>query len=239
MCASRSEDEPAESVAQPRPALPRERLHRLYDGLASSYDALHALLTLRSDQRGRALLVEATVGEGDAVLDCGAGTGATALLATRKAGPGGRVMVFDLSEGMLEVARQKASRQCVLDRLEFRTGDMVRLAFPDDHFDAVLSTYSLCPVYDPQTGASEIYRVTRPGGRIGIAHSTMPRNPFLGRLAGAVEDVAWRVPWLSMGCRSVSVLPTLRAAGARVVLLKRFGVPLWPFLVFVVEKPAS
>jgi len=40
-----------------------------------------------------------------------------------------------------------------------------------------------------------------------------------------------------MGCRSVTVLPTLQAAGVRAIFLKQIGVPLWPFLVFVLEKP--
>jgi hypothetical protein len=42
-----------------------------------------------------------------------------------------------------------------------------------------------------------------------------------------------------MGCRSVDVLPALEKKGGRVLLSKDIGVPVWPFLVFVVEKPAT
>lgn len=222
-----------------RAALGLEKLRSIYDAIAKRYDFQHGLITARADQRGRKLLVERAVRDGDAVLDCGSGTGTTALMAARKAGPTGKGTLFDLSNGMLEVARQKAAVAGLIDRLEFRAGDMVHLPFPDDSFDVVLSTYSLCPLYDPKKGALELYRVTRPGGRIGVAHSTSPKNPLVHWLADRVEDIAWRMPWLSMGCRSVVVLPTLQAAGARVVFLKRIGVPLWPFLVFVLEKPAS
>lgn len=221
-----------------RAALETEKLRSIYDQIAKRYDFRHSLLTARADQRGRRLLVEAAVSESDQVLDCGSGTGTTALMAAWKVGPSGKVTLFDLSEGMLAVAREKASREGLLDRLEFQAGDMVHLPFDDNSFDVVLSTYSLCPLYDPEKGALELYRVAKPGGKIGVAHSTNPRNRIVRWLAGRVEDIAWRFPRLSMGCRSVIVLPTLTAAGAQVVLLKQIGFPLWPFLVFVAEKPA-
>lgn len=85
-------------------------------------------------------------------------------------------------------------------------------------------------------GDDVLYRVTRPGGRIGIAHSAAPASRVVRRLAGWVESVVWRCPWLSLGCRPVEVLPALERAGGKVLFVKRIGVPLWPFLVFVVEK---
>jgi len=222
-----------------RTALGLDTLKDVYGSLARRYDLQHALITARSDQRGRRLLVEHAVREGDAVLDCGSGTGSTALLAARKVGPRGNVTLFDLSDAMLAVARGKLEREGLADRTSERTGDMVHLPFADATFDVVLSTYSLCPLYDPRAGALELYRVTRPGGRIAAAHSTEPRNRPVRWLADRIESVAWRMPWLSMGCRPVEVLPALVEAGGRVVFETRIGVPFWPFLVFVVEKPRT
>lgn len=221
-----------------RKALSMDELKGVYGRLAKRYDFQHALITARSDQRGRRLLVEKAVQEGDAVLDCGSGTGTTGIAAARKVGPAGRVTFFDLSEAMLAVAREKVAREGLEDRATFETGDMVHLPFEDGTFDVTLSTYSLCPLYDPERGALELYRVTRPGGRIGVAHSTDPRNPVVKWLADGVEAVAWHLPWLSMGCRSVRVLPALDQAGGKVIFSRRIGVPLWPFFVFVFEKPS-
>ncbi|MFQ5631581.1 MAG: class I SAM-dependent methyltransferase, partial [bacterium] len=106
-------------------------------------------------------------------------------------------------------------------------------------FDVVLSTYSLCPLSDPSKGALELYRVAKPGGKIGIAHSTEPAHPFVKRIADFVEGIAWRIPALSMGCRAIHILPALERAGGRVIFKKNIGVPLWPFMVFVVEKPIT
>ena len=221
-----------------REALSVEELKGIYARIAARYDLQHGLITARADERGRRLLVGGAVREGDRVLDCGSGTGATGILAAKRVGPQGRVTLFDLSDAMLAVARRKVIEAGLQDRVDFDTGDMVHLPFADDEFDVVLSTYSLCPLYDPKKGALELYRVTRPGGRIGVAHSTEPKNPVIRWLADRVEDWAWRFPWLSMGCRSVDVLPVLKSAGATILFSRTIGIPLWPFLVFVAEKPA-
>jgi demethylmenaquinone methyltransferase/2-methoxy-6-polyprenyl-1,4-benzoquinol methylase len=222
-----------------RQALDTEKLRALYDRVAGRYDVQHALLTARSDQRGRLLLVERAVTSGDEVLDCGAGTGSTGLLAAEKVGPKGKVVLFDASDGMLAMARRKSREAQFANRVEFRVGDMLELPFEDNSFDVVLSTYSMCPVHDPSKAAREAFRVTKPRGRIGVAHSTDPANPLVKWMADRVEDVAWLLPSISLGCRSVAVLPTLERLGCHILFEKRIGVPLWPFLVFVAEKPAT
>jgi len=183
--------------------------------------------------------VEKSVSLADNVLDCGAGTGTTGILAAKQVGSRGKVTFFDLSDEMLTIARQKVVEAGLQDRVVFQTGDAVHLPYRNGEFDVVLSTYSMCPLYDPEQGALELYRVTRPGGKIGVAHSTEPTNPVVKWLADRVEDWAWRFPSLSMGCRSVEVLPALIRAGGTVLFSRHIGVPLWPFLVFVIEKPAA
>jgi demethylmenaquinone methyltransferase / 2-methoxy-6-polyprenyl-1,4-benzoquinol methylase len=219
-----------------RQGLAPATLKRVYDRVAGRYDFQHGALTARSDERGRRLAVERAVEAGDRVLDAGAGTGSTALLAAVRVGANGRVTLFDLSDGMLAIAKRRAEAAGLAERMAFQTGDMVHLPFADDTFDVVLSTYSMCPVYDPAKAALDLYRVVKPGGRIGVAHSAAPANRVVRWVAERVESVAWRFPWLSLGCRSVSVLPTLEGAGARVLFVRTIGVPLWPFLVFVVAK---
>ena len=222
-----------------RKALSINKLKSIYGHIAKRYDFQHALITARTDQRGRKIVVENTVNEGDEVLDCGSGTGATGIMVARKVGRSGKVTFFDLSDDMLSMAREKVERENLQGRVSFQTGDLVHLPFNDNSFDVVLSTYSLCPVYDPVKGALELYRVTKPGGRLGIAHSTEPKNRFVKYLARWVEDIAWHLPWLSMGCRSVNVLAALKNSGGKVILARYIGIPLWPFLVLVIEKPAA
>ncbi|MEJ2721400.1 MAG: class I SAM-dependent methyltransferase [bacterium] len=220
-----------------RKGLNTETLKRIYARVARRYDREHAFITAGSDNRGRAMLVKNAVQAGDIVLDCGAGTGSTAIMAAKKVGSKGKVTLFDLSDDMLDVAREKVARSKLDCGIEFRTGNVIDLPFDDGAFDVVLSTYSLCPLYDPVKGALEMYRVTRRGGRFGAAHSTEPQNRIAKTLARGVEKIARRFPGISMGCRAVDVLPTIERAGGRVLFHRQIGVPLWPFLVFIVQKP--
>lgn len=221
-----------------RQAIAPQKLKAVYTALAPHYDFQHGLLTLGADERGRRLAVEQTVRTGNKVLDAGTGTGSTALLAAHRVGNSGHVTLFDASPGMLEVARKKAEAEHLLDRVDFKSGDMLALPFADASFDAVLSTYSLCPLYDPEKGALELYRVLKPGGLMGIAHSASPEGPVMHWLAERLEDAIWPFPGLSMGCRAVMVLPALEKAGARLLFCRRMGMPLYPFLVCILKKPA-
>jgi demethylmenaquinone methyltransferase/2-methoxy-6-polyprenyl-1,4-benzoquinol methylase len=222
-----------------RDAINIETLKNIYGKIAKQYDFQHAFITAKTDQRGRNILVENSIKEGDLILDCGAGTGTSGIMAAKKVGPNGKVILFDLSKDMLAVAQRKASHEGLQERVTFQTGDMVHLPFDDNSFDVVLSTYSLCPLYDPEKGALELYRVTKPGGKIAVAHSAEPGNPIIRWLADRIEDVAWRFPKLSMGCRSINVLPVLKNLGGTVILSKHIGIPLWPFLVFIIKKPVA
>jgi len=123
--------------------------------------------------------------------------------------------------------------------MQFCVGDMAQLPFSDGRFDVVLSTYSLCPLHDPRLAARELYRVTRPGGLIGIAHSTEPQRRWVRWLADRAENLIWRFPGLSMGCRAVEVLPALQEAGGELIFQRYYGVPLWPFLASVLRKPGQ
>ncbi len=219
-----------------RHALSIAQLQSIYSRIAGRYDWQHGLITANSDHRGRRRVVDQTVRVGDSILDAGAGTGSTGILAARKAGVSGSITFFDLSNDMLAIAKDKVAREQPEARVTFETGDMIHLPFANNSFDVALSTYSLCPLYDPAKGVLEMYRVVKPGGRIGIAHSAEPTNPTIKWLADKVENVAWKIPSLSMGCRAVDITPALEQAGGKIVLNIMIGIPLWPFRVLIVVK---
>ena len=77
-----------------REALSKEKLKGIYGRIAKRYDLQHSLITFSADQKGRRILIENTVKEGDTVLDCGSGTGATGIMAARKVGQKGKVTLF-------------------------------------------------------------------------------------------------------------------------------------------------
>ena len=81
------------------------------------------------------------------MLDVGCGTGASALPAAEIVGPKGVVVGVDLSARMLDRTRAKATERG-LRNFEFRLADMTSLDYPDGHFDAVVSVFSIFFVPD-------------------------------------------------------------------------------------------
>jgi ubiquinone/menaquinone biosynthesis C-methylase UbiE len=116
---------------------------------------------------GRRTIERLALAPGAIVLDVGCGTGASALPAAEIVGSRGRVIGVDLAERLLAIARQKAESQS-LGNAEFRAGDMERLRYPDDRFDAVVSVFSIFFVPDMVRQVRELWRMVRPGGSLAI-----------------------------------------------------------------------
>lgn len=101
------------------------------------------------------------------VLDVGCGTGASALAAAEKVGHRGHVTAVDLAERLLEIGRRKAQHRG-LANVEFVPADMKHLGYADNHFDAVVSVFSIFFVSDMVGQLRELWRMVRPGGSLAI-----------------------------------------------------------------------
>jgi len=106
---------------------------------------------------------------GDAVLDIGCGPGILAVRAAEQVAPDGSVIGVDISEGMLEVAREKAVQHGVQDAVVFQLGDMHALPFPDGHFGAIACSYAMFFASSVTAVGRELWRVLAPGGRLVVA----------------------------------------------------------------------
>ncbi|MEA1906316.1 MAG: class I SAM-dependent methyltransferase [Euryarchaeota archaeon] len=111
----------------------------------------------------KALLTRALGDEKLSVLDVGCGTG---IITLPLAELGHNVTGIDLSEGMLNIAKEKASN---LDlSIEFKLGDADFLPFEDGLFDVVINRHLLWTLPNPEKAVSEWKRVLTPGGKIMI-----------------------------------------------------------------------
>jgi arsenite methyltransferase len=115
------------------------------------------------------------VGEGQTVLDVGCGAGVTPCFIARKYRC--RVVGVDISEGMIARSRERAQREGIADRVEFRVADAQDLPFEDDLFDAVITESVTAFPEDKQKAVDEYARVTRPGGYVGLNESTWRKVP--------------------------------------------------------------
>jgi ubiquinone/menaquinone biosynthesis C-methylase UbiE len=124
---------------------------------------------------GEELCEALDVRSGQKVLDVAAGNGNASLAAARRWCD---VIATDYVPALLDSARERAAA----DRLdiEFREADAEALPFPDESFDAVVSTFGVMFTADHARAAAEMVRVCKHGGKIGLANWT-PEG-FIGQL---------------------------------------------------------
>src|SRR3954447_26459057 len=97
---------------------------------------------------------------GGHLLDVGCGTGRLTLAAARRAPQLAKLVGVDLSERFLAYAKTRSTDS----RISFENGDACRLTYPDGTFDRVISSLALDLIPEPERTASEMRRVTKPGG---------------------------------------------------------------------------
>ncbi len=186
---------------------------RTYDRLAPWFDTI-------TSPGERRLLDEAVelmkLRRGEKVLEIGCGTGRGLARLSAAVGPTGRVSGFDLSVGMLRIARSKLLRAGSDRCVRLWQGDAKSIACAEDTFDALLMgfTLELFDTPDIPRVLAECRRVLRRGGRLCIASLSRRGGPgFAVRLYEWFHD---RLPAL-VDCRPIQVEGCIRNAGFNIV----------------------
>jgi demethylmenaquinone methyltransferase/2-methoxy-6-polyprenyl-1,4-benzoquinol methylase len=152
-------------------------------------------------------------------LDVGCGIGLDTLRLARAVGSDGHVVGSDISEQMLDHARQRAKELGGRGRVEFRKGELVHLPFPDEHFDWVFCKDVLWGYHDdPVAGLREMTRVLRTGGCVALAfwcsQVLLPGHPALeARLMGAFARTVPYVAGIAPGRHFMRALGWMRDVG--------------------------
>jgi ubiquinone/menaquinone biosynthesis C-methylase UbiE len=134
---------------------------------------------------GAAMIRQANLKDNFQVLDVAAGTGEPGLTVAALV-PGGSVTVTDLSERMLAVASENASRRG-LTNLKTAIADAGALPFAEASFDAVLCRFGLMFVPDVSQAVREFARVAKPGARVCTAVWLGPdKNPWASTIMGTI-----------------------------------------------------
>lgn len=189
----------------------------MFDGVAARYDLTNDVLSLGLDRRWRRAVATAVDARpGERVLDLAAGTGTSSE--PFRAG-GAHVVPCDFSLGMLREGKRHRSH------LPFVAGDAMRLPFADASFDAVTISFGLRNLHDTGTGLREMWRVTRPGGRLVVCEFSHPtwrpfRTVYVEYLMRALPSLARRVSSSPEAyvylAESIRTWPDQRALAARI-----------------------
>ena len=146
-----------------------EEVAAMFDVVAPNYDLTNSLLSFGQDRRWRKIVANSVDPKrGQRILDLAAGTGTSSMAFLRD---GVQVIASDFSEGMLAEGRKRHPE------LEFVFADATNLPFKDAEFDAVTISFGLRNVVDVDKALAEMYRVTKPGGRIVICEFSKVSAP--------------------------------------------------------------
>jgi ubiquinone/menaquinone biosynthesis C-methylase UbiE len=110
----------------------------------------------------------AQIKEGDTVLDLGSGAGNDCFVARELAGPSGKVIGLDMTEIMVDKARQNADK-LGFNNVEFRLGDIENMPIGGNSIDTIISNCVLNLVPNKQKAFSESYRVLKQGGHFSMS----------------------------------------------------------------------
>lgn len=199
-----------------------------------------------------ALIELCHIGQGSYVLDVGCGAGVTPCFIAKSRGC--HVVGVDISQRMVERSRERAEREGLADRVEFRVADAQDLPFEDGVFDAVMTESVTAFPEDKQKAVNEYARVTKPGGYVGLNETIWVKPPSPEVVAWASQDLGTNVqPLTSEGWASLLDAAGLRDLTVRTYvidtkdeakgILRRYGLGgmlrvFWRIMLLYAKSPA-
>lgn len=152
------------------------QVKRMFDSIAGTYDQLNHTLSFGIDRiwrkKGIAYLRPFAP---KSILDIATGTGDLAIYMQRKLNAD-RIIGADISEGMMDVGRQKVAEAGLSEHISFEYQDCTALTYAEDSFDAVTAAFGVRNFEDIEQGIREMYRVLRPNGHVMILELSTPEH---------------------------------------------------------------
>jgi phosphatidylethanolamine/phosphatidyl-N-methylethanolamine N-methyltransferase len=142
-------------------------------------------------RQGRNAAVEAAERIGGRILEVGVGTGLS-LPSYSKAN---RIVGIDISEPMLDKARERVKRENLSHVESVRYGDAEQLDFADNSFDVLVAQYVVTAIPNPERALNEFIRVVRPGGEIILTTRIGAESGLRGAIEGILMPVTSRLGW--------------------------------------------
>ena len=163
-----------ETITPYSPGDKAAQVEQMFDNIAPTYDTLNHRLSWDIDKGWRRKAISQLAPYRPAsLLDIATGTGDFAIMAAEMLKPT-RLVGADISEGMMEIGRQKVKEKGLDSIISFAKEDCLNLTYPDGSFDAVTAAFGIRNFADLDRGLSEMCRVLCKGGHLSIVELTTP-----------------------------------------------------------------
>lgn len=151
-----------------------KQVEQMFDQIAHSYDKLNHRLSWNIDKgwRRKAIMKLAPY-KPEKMLDIATGTGDFAILAAQLLSPKALIGT-DISEGMMEIGREKVKKLDLGHVITFAKEDCMGLSFADNTFDAVTAAFGIRNFENLDKGLKEMCRVLKKGGHLSVVELTTP-----------------------------------------------------------------
>lgn len=154
----------------------KQQVANMFNNISGTYDFLNHFLSLGIDVIWRKKAIKSLLPiNPKLILDVATGTGDFAFESLKILKPD-KVIGVDISQGMLEVAKEKIAKRKLEDKFEVQLGDSEGLVFADRTFDAVTVAFGVRNFENLQKGLDDLYRVLKPGGKAVVLEFSNPKR---------------------------------------------------------------
>lgn len=156
----------------------KQQVTKMFDNISKEYDGLNRVISFGIDVKWRKKVVDIVAKSSpENILDIATGTGDLAISLTKTGAK--KIVGLDISDGMLEVGRQKINTKNLNDTITMVIGDSENLPFENNSFDAITVAFGVRNFENLEKGLSEILRVLKPNGVFVILETSVPtKTPF-------------------------------------------------------------
>ena len=156
----------------------KEQVAQMFDAISGNYDNLNRVISFGIDVKWRKKVLKMIAAKNpNTILDIATGTGDLAILMTKTKAE--KIIGLDISDGMLEVGRQKILAQNLSNRIEMVLCDSEKMPYQDNTFDAITVAFGVRNFEHLEIGLAEILRVLKPNGIFVILETSVPvKFPF-------------------------------------------------------------
>ena len=151
-----------------------QQVEQMFDNIAPTYDTLNHRLSWNIDRGWRRKAIRQLIPyQPQTMLDIATGTGDFAMMAAEMLHPT-KLVGADISEGMMEIGRQKVAAKGLDGIITLERQDCMALTYAPESFDAVTAAFGIRNFADLDQGLREMCRVLKKGGQLSIVELTSP-----------------------------------------------------------------
>ena len=152
----------------------KKQVSKMFDNIAKKYDLLNHSLSFGMDFYWRRKAVKYITNNPKTILDVATGTADFAISSSKLKDV--NITGIDISEGMIEVGKQKIKSKGLEDAIQLQLGDAENLIFENNTFDAITAGFGVRNFEDLNKGLSEMHRVLKNKGIVAILEPSKPKS---------------------------------------------------------------